>query len=123
MGRLVKNTVSLGLVRESKRIQKKANLAVKRGLEAIRSEIVPLTPVKTSRLKGSILGRGVEKDDSIFKVEDKGRKIIGVIGTNVPYAKFVEFGTSKMAPRRFFSTGVQNSIEKVRSILLVTLRS
>lgn len=46
-----------------------------------------LTPVDTGRLRASMR----------ILVDSRGLKVS--IGSDVPYAKYVEFGTSRMAPR------------------------
>lgn len=58
----------------------------------LETEIKRLTPVKTTRLQGSIVGSKV----GYLQAE---------ASTNVEYAGFVEWGTSKMAPRAMFRNG------------------
>lgn len=50
-----------------------------------------LCPVDTGRLRASIT-RTLERD---------ARGLVGIIGTNVEYAPYVELGTSRMGPKPF----------------------
>jgi len=120
--RITKNTISTGLKKEKTNIQTRGELAINRGLEVIRSEVVPLTPRISSRLVNSIEGRAQQKGDDVYKVDSKGGKITGVIGTNVPYAKFVEFGTHKMKARLYFTRGFNQSKDKVRQTIINTMK-
>lgn len=45
-----------------------------------------LCPVDTGRLRSSIT----------HEIQKDGRGLVGVVGTNVSYAAYVEFGTSRM---------------------------
>jgi HK97 gp10 family phage protein len=100
------------------KLESRGTLAVKRGLHEIRRQVVMLTPVKTGRLKGSING----VTESIFDVKKGTKTIIGTIGTAVPYAKPVEFGTSRFKGRRMFTRGIFNSKSNVQSIIKSTLQ-
>lgn len=118
---IVKNTIPAGVKITRELMQKKGPLAVQRGLEVARSGIVPLVPVKTGRLKGSI---GDEAKDGYLEVK-KGQKeniVIGVIGTNVPYAKAVEFGTSRFSGRFYFTRGFNSVISSISSVIINTLK-
>jgi hypothetical protein len=88
----------------------KKNLAVReevrKDLDKDIKKVIPLTetairkrtPVRTGTLKGSITGRptGWAK---------------GEVATNIEYAEFVEYGTSKFSARAMFRKGA-NDIEK-----------
>lgn len=37
----------------------------------------------------------------------------GVIGTNVHYAKYLQFGTSKMAPRKLYREAILDAIKRI----------
>lgn len=55
-----------------------------------------LAPVDTGRLRSSIQ----------YEVGRDGRGIVGRIGTNVHYAKHVEFGTRRMRAQPFLRPGL-----------------
>lgn len=60
-----------------------------------------LCPVDTSNLRNSIAN------------DDDGESTV-VIGTNVEYAPYVEYGTSKMAERPYLRPAVENHIEEYK---------
>ena len=60
--------------------------------------------VDTGRLKGSI---SHDSDASQGKV---------IIGTNVEYAKYVHFGTVKMAPNAFLEKALKNHVDQYKKI-------
>lgn len=120
--KITKNTIGTGLKREGQSMQARGELAINRGLEVIRSEVVPLTPRKTSRLVYSIQGQAQQEGDDVYKVDNNGSKITGVVGTNVPYAKFVEFGTHKQEAQLYFTRGFNQSKDKVRQTIINTLK-
>lgn len=111
------NTFPEGIKKAKKGIRSQVVTVVHRSLEVIRSKIVPLTPRITGRLVGSIQGKAKVEGDSVYKVEEFPTKVEGVIGTNVPYAKFPEFGTSRMKGKFFFTTGFQQAEPEVRSVI------
>jgi HK97 gp10 family phage protein len=122
-----KNTIKKGLDDYKKSLGTAGELAVARGLEVIRSTVVDVTPVDTGRLKNSIGSkvaiRGIKgSGEGIFEVEKTGHKVVGTIGTNVPYARHVEFGTSKSRPRYFFTLGFAFARDKVRKVIINTLK-
>jgi hypothetical protein len=57
-------------------------------------------PVDTGRLRGSITHR----------VEQEENAVVGVVGTNVEYAPYVEFGTERTAPSAFLRGGVDEAV-------------
>ena len=89
---VVKNTIPTELAKRKNEMREKRHLAMTRGLEVFRSEVVKHTPIVTSRLVHSIQGHPDQAGDSVYSVEDKQTKTVGVLGTNVPYARRVEFG-------------------------------
>ena len=50
-----------------------------------------LCPVDTGNLRGSIT----------WEIRKRGNQLVGVVGTNVPYAIYVEKGTRYMRPQPF----------------------
>jgi len=59
--------------------------------------------VDTGRLRSSIT----------HQVKAEGKKVIGRIGTNVEYARSLEFGTNKMAARPFLRPIVINNRREI----------
>jgi HK97 gp10 family phage protein len=64
-------------------------------------------PVDTGRLRASITNR--------LDIEDN--LLVGIIGTNVSYASFQEFGTSKMAAYPFLFPALESNKEKIKNLL------
>jgi len=123
---IIKNTIPKGISKNMSSIGNKSVLAVSRGLEVMRSSTLPYVPVKTGRLKGSLATR-VGKD-SIYSIDTQKRlgiaqRVVGEFGTNVPYARAVEFGTSRFSGRYYFTHGIQNCQDTLRQVILSTLRS
>jgi HK97 gp10 family phage protein len=63
-------------------------------------------PVDTGRLRASIT-HYVEKE----------KEIVGIVGTNVEYAKYQEFGTSKMPPHPFLFPALESNRNKITELL------
>jgi phage gpG-like protein len=63
--------------------------------------------VRTGRLRNSIR----------FIMLSKGSHVEGAVGTDVEYAPYLEFGTSKMAPRRFLGVTFEQERIRIFSIL------
>lgn len=86
-------------------------------------EVVRNTPVDTGFLRGSwgavLNGRYTPSPDAITTVLTgyKPGDVVGLRNT-ASYAAFVEFGTSRMAPRAF----VRNTLRRAQSIAKQTLQ-
>jgi HK97 gp10 family phage protein len=91
---------------------KQIKLGVERSMEVVRSQSLDYVPVLTGRLKLSIQG-GI---DGINEIKNEGRDIVGYVGTNVPYASYQEFGTSKMKGKYYLTKGFQQSEMIIRGI-------
>ena len=65
------------------------NEGIKKIVLALQREVMVATPVDTGRLRASITPKLTE-ENGIFQ---------GIVGTNVNYATFVEYGTKKMEAR------------------------
>lgn len=123
---IIKNTIPKGIKNQQDSIGKKSVLAVARGLEVMRSYVLPYVPVKTGRLKGSIATSvGKESIHSVTTEKILGipQRVVGLLGTKVPYAKSVEYGTSRYAGRRYFTQGIQRSEATLKRVILETLKS
>lgn len=84
------------------------NAALRAALEAIAEAAegyaTMLAPVDTGRLKGSI-------SHAINESEE-----MAIIGTNVEYAPYVEFGTSKMEAKPYLKPAIKNHISEYKDI-------
>lgn len=58
--------------------------------------------VRTGRYLGTM---GTDKEQAVY------------VGTNVEYAPYIELGTSKMKPRPYLKTAVQNHVNEYKNIL------
>lgn len=72
-------------------------------------EITVLGAVDTGNLRRSIEHGDNGKDEAY-------------VGTNVEYGKYVEYGTSKMAPRPFLKQAVNNHVAEYKSLLEIAMR-
>ena len=62
-----------------------------RRLQRVTNKARTLAPVDTGNLRGSIT----------WELRTRGTQLYGVVGTNVPYALYVEKGTRYMRPQPF----------------------
>ena len=97
------STVVRNLERLDKQIKDGARKARLRAAMEVEREAVAEVPVDSGRLKGSIMTQ--EVNDELVEV-GSGVKA----GTEVEYAHYVEYGTSKMAAHPY----LQPAVEKVR---------
>lgn len=67
----------------------------------------PGPKVDTGRLRSSITNRLDIEDD----------KLIGIVGTNVEYASYLEFGTSKMQAYPFLFPALEANKSKIKDLL------
>lgn len=103
-----------------KEIQKRLPQAEEASAYMIEAEVkkafttFPKPPIQTGNLRRNIKATKVngqwEVRASTPLVNNKG-------GKEVEYAKFVEFGTVRMAPRPFMRTGVENALPKIQKII------
>lgn len=68
-------------------------------------------PVDTGRLRGSITHGVIQEELTAF------------IGTNVEYASYVEYGTSKTAPQPYFKPAINNHKQEYRDIFQYCLEN
>ena len=84
------------------------NEAIARALEAIgiqaEGDVAELAPVDTGRLRDSITHEVDESEEAVY------------VGTNVEYAAYQEYGTSKMKPHPYLKPGIMNNLETYKSI-------
>lgn len=96
----------------------KANQAIIKAGFFIQSEVVEsiaghraeLESVDTGRFMGSV--KASQKQDLTVTVD-----------TNVEYAKYLEYGTSRIAPRRHFNNTAIRNINNVKNIVVNELKN
>lgn len=97
------------IIDNSEEVLKAFDNAIERGLEAIglvaEGYAKQSCPVDTGRLRNSIS----------HAVDPIGNA--AYIGTNVEYAPYVEFGTSKMAPRPFLRPAALEHSEEYKALM------
>lgn len=117
--------------------------AIRRGLEIIRGKAVQYeVNVDTGRLKGSLGGgmfesvvQRVEKriksgkttnrdntpqaGDAVLQVEVGKDDVVGIVGTNVPYAKDIEYGNTES--QGFFQRAIDDTKDDVDKVIKSTL--
>jgi HK97 gp10 family phage protein len=64
-----------------------------RRLIRVQNKARSLAPVDTGNLRGSIT----------WEIRKRGNQLYGIVGTNVPYAIYMEKGTRYIAPRPFLA--------------------
>ena len=94
----------MGKVAESKieKALQKAGLIVERDAKIN-------CPVDTGRLRSSISSRVVDGN-------------VAEIGSNVNYARYVNYGTTKMSPRPYLSTALITNKIKIKRLLMQAIR-
>ena len=84
------------------------NDAIARALEAIgiqaEGDVAELAPVDTGRLRDSITHEVDESEEAVY------------IGTNVEYAAYQEYGTSRMRAHPYLKPGIMNNLETYKEI-------
>lgn len=84
------------------------NDAIARALEAIgiqaEGDVAELAPVDTGRLRDSITHEVNESEEAVY------------VGTNVEYAAYQEYGTSRMKAHPFLKPGIMNNLETYKEI-------
>jgi HK97 gp10 family phage protein len=64
-------------------------------------------PVDTGRLRASITNR----------IETEEGQLVGIVGTNVVYASYQEFGTYKMPAHPFLFPALESNRDKIKDLL------
>lgn len=84
------------------------NNAIARALEAIgiqaEGDVAELAPVDTGRLRDSITHETHAEEESVY------------VGTNVEYAAYQEYGTSRMKAHPYLKPGIMNNLETYKEI-------
>lgn len=103
-----------GLPQAGKYVNKKLDLAIEKASEGIKDATIFLQ----GEVKQSIAGHRAEHvsvDTGRFlnSVMFDIKKLIGLVGTNLNYAQFLEFGTSRMQPRAHFRNSMARNKAKI----------
>lgn len=84
------------------------NDAIAHALEAIgiqaEGDVAELAPVDTGRLRDSITHETHAEEESVY------------VGTNVEYAAYQEYGTSRMRAHPYLKPGIMNNLETYKEI-------
>jgi len=99
------------LRKERARIEREANLGVAQATLFVEGEV-----------KKSVAGKRAEHtsvDTGRFlgSIHHKVKAGVGTVSTNVKYAKYLEYGTSRMAPRYHFRNTLERNRKNIRGII------
>ena len=72
----------------------------------VENESKRICPVDTGRLRASIT----------HKIEEKKDEITGIVGTNIEYAIYVEYGTSRMKAEPYLRPSLQKNIPIIKAL-------
>ena len=98
--------------RKSVELSTALHVGVEEASLLVEGQAASLSPVDTGLLRKSITHRVIDR---------KGFPV-GQVGTNVEYAPFQEFGTSKMAAQPFLMPALNKSRSSIREIIARRLR-
>lgn len=84
-------------------VERESKKALTASAMVVQGEAINLAPVKTGNLRGSI----------DFSIED----VIAIVGTNVEYAPYVEYGTYKMDAQPFLFPALINNRDNINQIM------
>ena len=91
----------------AKKNDKELRTVIEKAVIIVEGNAKDLCPVDTGRLRSSIT----------HEVKSSKDKHIGKVGSNVEYAPYVEFGTSRMAGRPYLFGGLKNSRTDIIKII------
>lgn len=111
---MAKKRIEVQVTDNSDQVKAAKNAALAAALEAIAEAAegyaVVLCPVDTSRLKNSIT-------HAVNEAEEQA-----IIGTNVEYAPYVEFGTVKMKAQPYLKPAIKNHTDEYMDIAMDYLK-
>lgn len=123
--KITEDTVTKALNDKEKKIVELRGDVLKECVRIARAKITGRTPKRTGRLRESIQGG---KPESIEKYHIAVDNAYVDFGTSVPYANYVENGTSRQRAQRYFYRGMKASerdiykLVEVRTRLIVNMR-
>ncbi len=100
-------------LRKSVELDTLLKVAIEEGCIIVEGQAVTLAPVDTGLLRKSINHRVIDR---------KGYPV-GQIGTNVEYAPFQEFGTTKMKPQPFLLPALNQKRAQVKEVIARRLKT
>ena len=103
---------------DTKKAVNSCALKVERDIKANMTPDGPSAPgeapaVDTGRLRASITHR----------VEMESGEVVGYVGTNVEYAPYLEFGTTRMKPRPFMVPAIERNRDWIKNKLASVVKS
>lgn len=87
--------------------------AVQQGTLIVQRDAKINAPVKTGSLRASI----------IPSVSASGPTVIGIVGTNIYYAGFQEFGTKYIKARRYMGRALEDNRDRITAMIVAAVRS
>lgn len=106
-------TLNQRFLKKSVELSTLLHVALEEASILVEGRAAALAPVDTGLLRRSITHRVIER---------KGYPI-GQVGTNVEYAAYQEFGTSKMAPQPYLMPALRESRPLVKDIVARRLKT
>lgn len=105
-------------VKEVSTMLRKKKRSVDKGVSRSmqKAEEILLNEVKDSIGGKKAEPKSVDTGEFILSVHGKSTKDSVVVTADAKHAKFLEFGTSKMAPRRHFSNSMARKKKKIRDL-------
>ena len=105
-------------------------VALKEAALSVVAAAKPRAPVDTGLLRGSVSfsadGGAVEKIESPATAKDGvhvSNKNEAVVGTNVEYAPYQEYGTSKMSAKEFLRPALDENVNEISNRMKETYRA
>jgi|TARA_Y100000310_G_C20689869_1_gene821526 HK97 gp10 family phage protein len=92
-------------------------IGIAKGINHVKEEVEASIEGKRAEPRSVDTGKFLSSVD----INIKGFK--ADVTSNVPYAKYLEFGTSRRAPRRHFGNTIKREEKKVNRILHTTLKA
>ncbi|NVM21307.1 MAG: HK97 gp10 family phage protein [Desulfobacterales bacterium] len=116
-----------------KEVEQKCTNNIKRACFMVETDAKRMCVVDTGRLRSSICsnwtGSGqtrtakwkkpLKGKDTTEIAEPRGKKdeIVGIVGTNVQYAVYVEYGTRKMSAKPYLRPALEKNKGKIKQLL------
>lgn len=82
--------------------------AMKLALGLVHRHAATIVPVRTGRLKNSLFWNP--------EYEQDGNTLVGIVGTSVQYAPYVELGTRRMQARPYLQPAIDQNVNTINSI-------
>ncbi|MFA5133005.1 MAG: HK97 gp10 family phage protein [Candidatus Paceibacterota bacterium] len=99
------------LNKELKRVEKELNEGVSQATMFLQGEIVKSISGAKSETRSVDTGRFMQSVQSTVNLG------VGHVHTNVEYAPFLEYGTSRLSPRRHFWNSLERNRDRINEII------